>query len=227
MLCLNIQHFIIWWTHLLKARNWFIITILLIFSIEDLHRELLQEKESKVKIYTSAIRKILRRKRFHSQKATITTASLRLRVSKGSKMLQAEVWCVTKWTARINCLELWGRHGFVHKDSFTAVFGKKSRGEKVSIYKLASKDNLCDNIKPQSKNVREISILSILPSNFNKIKIKILTWFFNLITWIYDKSIAMIKTLIGMHRHTCAHMEDKGQPCFCQKRSLSNTERTN
>lgn len=54
------------------------------------------------------------------------------------------------------------------------MFGKKSRGEKVSIYKLASKDNLCDNIKPQSKKVREMSILSILPSNSNKIKIKIL-----------------------------------------------------
>lgn len=51
---------------------------------------------------------------------------------------------------------------------------KKRRGEKVSIYKLASKDILCDNIKSKSKKVGEMSILSILPSNFNKVKIKIL-----------------------------------------------------
>lgn len=76
--------------------------------------------------------------------------------------------------AKSNCLGLWGRDGFVCKDSFTAVFGKKSRGEKVSIYKLASKDNLCDNIKSKSKKVGEMSILSILPSNFSKIKIKII-----------------------------------------------------
>lgn len=55
--------------------------------------------------------------------------------------------------ARINCLELGARDGFVCKDSSPAMFGKKHRGEKVSIYILAPKDNLYNNIKLISKKL--------------------------------------------------------------------------
>lgn len=79
--------------------------------------------------------------------------------------------------ARINCLELGARDGFVCKDSSPAMFGKKHRGEKVSIYILAPKDNLYNNIKLISKKVGKMPIFSILPSNFNKTEIKILRFF--------------------------------------------------